>query len=161
MRKRAPQHGSPTRRRLPVHGSSRERLRRRPGSQSAPYELPAPSCRRRNLEEPQKTPVMRRRVDRSSCPARIAPAEPCLTPRGPCWPDYSVTVGERLVRTQDAETESVRTIHGLLSVKNNSRDNQRARRRQERVGVAGGGTGECCSPGIIHWRGTNERITRR
>ena len=72
-----------------------------------------------------------------------------------------VTVGERLVRTQDAETESVRTIHGLLSVKNNSRDNQRARRRQERVGVAGGGTGECCSPGIIHWRGTNERITQR
>ena len=25
-------------------------------------------------------------------------------------------------------------------------------------GVAGGGTGESCGPGVVHWRGTGERI---
>jgi hypothetical protein len=55
-----------------------------------------------------------------------------------------------LVWTPEADTEAVRTIQSLLS-KENSKDIQRARRRQERVGIAGGGTGECCGPVVIRW----------
>ena len=50
-----------------------------------------------------------------------------------------------------------RSDNPRFNVKNNSKDIQRGRRRQERVGVAGGGTGECCGPVVIGWRGIGYR----
>ena len=62
-----------------------------------------------------------------------------------------------LVWTPEAETEAGRTIKSLLSTRELKNIYiQRDRRRQERVGIGGGGTGECCGPEKI-WRAAAQK----